>query len=211
MSHAKISFQQHFKLPNIYHGTRRAKASPKGTKGLVTINRSNQGKNSIKQLTCIIHLLTIPYPPSPSQASFNLIWEVRNSSTNRSVTMNRLHPHAVHDVALEIGRARTVYKGLYDWPNETIGKQHKQCPQSHQQKRCRLTRTNQNGGCKEVQAIPGNTQRSLFVFIFPQNFIRRCLVYRKEERADVLTLCEDPYLKPPVNRKNTSTVLNSQT
>ena len=26
------------------------------------------------------------------------------------------------------GRARTVYKGLYNWPNETIGKQHKQRP-----------------------------------------------------------------------------------
>ena len=38
----------------------------------------------------------------------------------------------------------------------------------------------------------------------PQNFIRRCLVYRKEERADVLTLCEDSYLKPPINRKNSS-------
>ena len=25
-------------------------------------------------------------------------------------------------------RAHTVYKGLYNWPNETIGKQHKQCP-----------------------------------------------------------------------------------
>ena len=23
---------------------------------------------------------------------------------------------------------RTVYKGLYNWPEETIGKQHKQCP-----------------------------------------------------------------------------------
>ncbi|XP_074622202.1 serine/threonine-protein kinase tousled-like 2 [Acropora palmata] len=37
-----------------------------------------------------------------------------------------------------------------------------------------------------------------------KNFIRRCLVYRKEERADVLTLCEDSYLKPPINRKNSS-------
>lgn len=37
-----------------------------------------------------------------------------------------------------------------------------------------------------------------------KNFIKRCLVYRKEERADVLTLCEEPYLKPPVNKKNTS-------
>ncbi|KAL9968359.1 hypothetical protein ACROYT_G026720 [Oculina patagonica] len=44
-----------------------------------------------------------------------------------------------------------------------------------------------------------------------KSFIRRCLVYRKEERADVLTLCEDPYLKPPVNRKNSSTVVNTQT
>ncbi|PFX19375.1 serine/threonine-protein kinase tousled-like 2 isoform X1 [Stylophora pistillata] len=37
-----------------------------------------------------------------------------------------------------------------------------------------------------------------------KNFIRRCLVYRKEERADVLTLSEDPYLKPPSNKKNSS-------
>ena len=28
----------------------------------------------------------------------------------------------------KLGRARTVYKGLYNWPNETTGKQHKQCP-----------------------------------------------------------------------------------
>ena len=27
-----------------------------------------------------------------------------------------------------LGRARTVYKGLCNWQNETIGKQHKQCP-----------------------------------------------------------------------------------
>ena len=31
---------------------------------------------------------------------------------------------------IEIGRARTVYKGLYNWPKETLGKQHKQCPYS---------------------------------------------------------------------------------
>ncbi|XP_068747378.1 serine/threonine-protein kinase tousled-like 2 [Montipora capricornis] len=42
-----------------------------------------------------------------------------------------------------------------------------------------------------------------------KNFIKRCLVYRKEERADVLTLCEEPYLKPPVNKKNTSSVQNA--
>ena len=30
--------------------------------------------------------------------------------------------------SMNIGRAGTVYKGLYNWPNETIGKQHKQCP-----------------------------------------------------------------------------------
>lgn len=52
----------------------------------------------------------------------------------------------------------------------------------------------------------------LIGLIFPQNFIRRCLVYRKEERADVLTLCEDPYLKPPMNKKNSSLQnVNSQT
>lgn len=45
-----------------------------------------------------------------------------------------------------------------------------------------------------------------------KNFIRRCLIYRKEERADVLTLCEDPYLKPPANKKNSSLQSsNSQT
>ncbi|RMX47334.1 hypothetical protein pdam_00012596 [Pocillopora damicornis] len=40
--------------------------------------------------------------------------------------------------------------------------------------------------------------------ISSKNFIRRCLMYRKEERADVLTLSEDPYLKPPMNKKNSS-------
>lgn len=29
-----------------------------------------------------------------------------------------------------------------------------------------------------------------------KQFIRRCLVYQKEDRADVLTLCDDPYIKP---------------
>ena len=29
-----------------------------------------------------------------------------------------------------------------------------------------------------------------------KQFIRRCLVYRKEDRVDVLTLCDDPYIKP---------------
>lgn len=29
-----------------------------------------------------------------------------------------------------------------------------------------------------------------------KQFIRRCLVYRKEDRVDVLALCEDPYIKP---------------
>ena len=29
-----------------------------------------------------------------------------------------------------------------------------------------------------------------------KDFIRRCLVYRKEERVDVLTLASDPYLQP---------------
>lgn len=42
------------------------------------------------------------------------------------------------------------------------------------------------------------------VSIEAKNFIRRCLMYRKEERADVLTLSEDPYLKPPMNKKNSS-------
>ena len=52
----------------------------------------------------------------------------------------------------------------------------------------------------------------LYFQLQPQNFIRRCLVYRKEERADVLTLCEDSYLKPPINRKNSSLQnANSQT
>lgn len=38
-----------------------------------------------------------------------------------------------------------------------------------------------------------------------KQFIRRCLVYRKEDRVDVLTLCEDPYIKPrkSVNEKTT--------
>ena len=37
-----------------------------------------------------------------------------------------------------------------------------------------------------------------------QAFIRRCLSYQKECRPDILTLCEDPYLKPPSLRKQTS-------
>ena len=31
------------------------------------------------------------------------------------------------DIAYDWG-ARTVCKGVYNWPNETIGKQHKHCP-----------------------------------------------------------------------------------
>lgn len=30
-----------------------------------------------------------------------------------------------------------------------------------------------------------------------QNFIRRCLTYKKDDRPDVLTLSSDDYLKPP--------------
>ncbi|EDV27194.1 uncharacterized protein TRIADDRAFT_23353 [Trichoplax adhaerens] len=29
-----------------------------------------------------------------------------------------------------------------------------------------------------------------------KNFVRRCLQYRKEDRPDVLSLCDDPYLRP---------------
>ena len=55
-----------------------------------------------------------------------------------------------HTQTIIYGRAQgwTTYSGykvLYNWPNETIGKQRKQC------KQCRLSRTNQNGGFKEVQ------------------------------------------------------------
>lgn len=31
---------------------------------------------------------------------------------------------------------------------------------------------------------------------FSQAFIKRCLTYRKELRPDVVTISEDPYLKP---------------
>ncbi|XP_048579871.1 serine/threonine-protein kinase tousled-like 2 isoform X2 [Nematostella vectensis] len=40
-----------------------------------------------------------------------------------------------------------------------------------------------------------------------KNFIRRCLAYRKDDRADVLTLCDDVYLKP--TSKKTSTAASS--
>ena len=29
-----------------------------------------------------------------------------------------------------------------------------------------------------------------------QNFIRKCLTYKKDERVDVFALAQDPYLKP---------------
>ena len=49
------------------------------------------------------------------------------------------------------GGAHTLYKGLDNWPNKT-GKQHK-LRSTLQRKRCRLSRTDQNRGCKDMQAI----------------------------------------------------------
>ena len=49
------------------------------------------------------------------------------------------------------GGAHTLYKGLDNWPNKT-GKQHK-LRSTLQRKRCRLSRTDQNRRCKDVQAI----------------------------------------------------------
>ena len=49
-----------------------------------------------------------------------------------STVYNGQQFHQLHDLHFnyELGRARTVYKGLYNWPNETMDQQHKQCPQS---------------------------------------------------------------------------------
>jgi len=55
----------------------------------------------------------------------------------------------------------TVYKGFYNWPNETIKKMNSRLTTQtiplaqkkfKEQKRCRLTRKNQNRGYKEVHA-----------------------------------------------------------
>lgn len=36
--------------------------------------------------------------------------------------------------------------------------------------------------------------------VFPQAFIRRCLVYRKEDRIDVHQLASDPFLMPHIRK-----------
>ena len=53
--------------------------------------------------------------------AINLEWIWCESHVNRQV-MNK------EENNIMFGRASTVYKGLYNWPNETISKQHKQCP-----------------------------------------------------------------------------------
>ncbi len=43
-----------------------------------------------------------------------------------------------------------------------------------------------------------------------QQFIRRCLSYRKEARPDILTLCDDPFLRPSPKKQSqahTTTVI----
>ena len=39
------------------------------------------------------------------------------------------------------------------------------------------------------------------LFSIPQNFIRRCLCYRQDERPDVLTLSGDSYLQPSSSKR----------
>ena len=36
----------------------------------------------------------------------------------------------------------------------------------------------------------------IFSFQKKKDFIKRCLQFNKDLRPDVLTICEDPYLKP---------------
>ena len=51
-----------------------------------------------------------------------------NNDNNNNNNNNNDKIFFVEVITTFKGRARIVYKGLYNWPNETIGKQHKQCP-----------------------------------------------------------------------------------